>query len=178
MFGWLDAHSGAVQALASIAALGVTTVLAILTTRYVRLTKNIADSAVEQARILRDSVAGSQVRTRDSLRAHALRLLSCVKVLHDSTPNLDQLQGFTLITEPDVTRLEALAKDHGERLQPKSATVATALNHLLGWHDRAAKTNRFMGWNVTPTQVADYARARADAIRVLGEIAAAVSDDQ
>jgi|SRR5712664_722437 len=178
MLAWLDTHAAAVQALAAVATLAVTTTLAILTARYVRLTKSIADSAVEQAHILRDSVADSRAKTRDSLRAHSKRLLSCVRVLHDTTPNLEQLQGFALITEADVTRLEALAKDHGEGLQPKAATAATALKHLLGWHDRAAKTNRVMGWNVRTTDVADYARARADAIRELAAIAEAVPESE
>jgi len=37
MLSWLDAHSGAVQALASVATLAVTATLAFLTARYVRL---------------------------------------------------------------------------------------------------------------------------------------------
>lgn len=52
---WLNENAAAIQVLSGIAVLVVTGLLALLTSRYVRLTREIANSSLEQVKLIRES---------------------------------------------------------------------------------------------------------------------------
>ena len=68
---WLAENAPAIQALASVASLVVTVVLVILTAWYVRVTKQIADSSLQQVQHIKDAS-----RTLTSNAAQSLFALS------------------------------------------------------------------------------------------------------
>lgn len=175
MLTWLDAHAPAVQAFASIALLIASVVLAVLTARYVRLTKTIAESSVEEVRMLRESLVDARLRNRDSLRAHCQRLHASISVLHDTGPDHRQLHDYALVTERDIAHLESLANEHGAGAQAKASRAAIAIRFLLGWQARAAKTAPIIGLTPTPQDITDYVRARDDALTLLAAIAADIA---
>jgi hypothetical protein len=170
MLNWLDSHAGAVQALSSVVTLMLTATLAYLTARYVRLTQTIADSSLEQAKTLRESLLDARARNQESLNALARRLKKSLQVLAEPGPNFKQLHTFSLISPDDVTRLEVAAQEHGAGVQKMAADAATGLRYILGLNKRAADTSLIMGWAPTKQDVADYVRARSDTIGALSQI--------
>ena len=77
MLQWLNLNSGAIQALTSVLTLAVTAVLAIITWRYVRLTKDLTDVARAQLRGEREALAARRRELRTlaaMLRKHLLTI--------------------------------------------------------------------------------------------------------
>jgi hypothetical protein len=81
-----------VQAVSSVLALVVTSVLAVLTGRYVALTKQLAGAASEQAALLRQTADADKRRRREQLRASIDVLLDRVELLPPSASMFKQGQ--------------------------------------------------------------------------------------
>jgi hypothetical protein len=72
VWDWLNDNSGAMQAIASVASVAVTIVLVIITARYVRLTKGLAEAANDELR-----------RQNEASKARRRELASQIKFLRD-----------------------------------------------------------------------------------------------
>lgn len=142
MWRWLNANSSAIQALASLAVLLVTVQLARLTGRYVALTKSIADATLEQMRMIKTSADTELSRSRDSLKALAMRTRYSLQALDKTAPRHPQLAEFSYVAEVDVQNIEALAGEIGGSItQLQAARAAISVRSILGMRSRAAAVN-------------------------------------
>jgi hypothetical protein len=71
---WLRENAAVIQALSSGAGLVVTAVLAWLTWRYVRLTRDIASSSLEQVKYIREAGQAMLRQNATALESLALRI--------------------------------------------------------------------------------------------------------
>ena len=105
MLFWLNRNAPAVQAIASIASVCVTLMLAFVTYRYVQLTQSLAEAAHEQLRMQRHSVAseGAQLLTLIDLLAGSIA--KCPENQKDA----EAIRGIPLWKQSELTRLATLA---------------------------------------------------------------------
>jgi hypothetical protein len=119
--GWLDTHSGAIQALASIIAVLITAALALFTGQYVKLTRELVKlgESEGQARALRAQEQAAAI-TRE--RAEAIRALRAKTVLLSRLLDGFAPQGVvkdhsvrtaTVWSKPDLDDLARLGRDAG-----------------------------------------------------------------
>jgi hypothetical protein len=106
---WFAKNAASIQAIASIAGVIITAVLAGITWWYVRVTRDIAASSAEQVRQMRALALESQERSTRGIEALASRLRSTLAELKTDEPSLGQLMEFTKLTEADIVLLDALA---------------------------------------------------------------------
>ena len=71
---WFNENAAAIQALSSVAGLLVTGVLAWLTSRYVRLTRDIATSSLEQVKHIKEAAHVVLQQNAHALESLALRM--------------------------------------------------------------------------------------------------------
>lgn len=96
---WLNENAAAIQALSGLAVLVVTGLLAWLTSRYVRLTREIANSSLEQVRLIRESARVDLQHNASALKALALRLrVGLGQQLNPEAPNDRHLRAFAILT--------------------------------------------------------------------------------
>jgi hypothetical protein len=155
---WFDAHAGAVQAIASIATLIVTGVLAFLTAWYVRVTKQIADSSLEQLAHLKSESRSAQVQAARSLDALARRLRVPLAGL-TAAPSHRMLLDYALLNQRDVEDLEALARQVSDEAITYAGKAAVSLRRLLAIMDDARKFNKTQGWMPNERQTGDWGEA-------------------
>jgi hypothetical protein len=105
MLTWLNRNAPAVQAIASIASVCVTLMLAFVTYRYVQLTQSLAEAAHEQLRLQRHSAA-----------SEAAQLLTLVDLLSGSVAKCpvnerdgEKIRSIPLWKQSELTRLATLA---------------------------------------------------------------------
>jgi hypothetical protein len=163
MMEWLNSNAAAVQALAAVTTVILTAVLARLTHGYVRLTKNIADSASEQVEIARLQVAVSENLANASKEQRALNQQRVDEVKHQEETSiqegkreldrlaarlLTQLSGSSSEPELDfLNRLEAISaqvldsiRDAAEQArEPKVGNLESAIASLEGIADLQAR---------------------------------------
>lgn len=168
---WLNENAAAIQALSGLAVLVVTGLLALLTWRYVRLTREIANASLEQIRLIRESARVDLQHNASALKALALRLRSGLgEQLNPDAPSDKQLRGFAILTEREIVDLQILAG----RVNSQAITSASfAAAHLRVIHDmvqNVKRTNEGIGWNPDAAEKARWKKAIEGAHRALQEI--------
>ena len=143
---WFRDNAAAIQALSSMAGLLVAGILAALTWRYVRLSREIAASSLEQVKQIREASAIAQRNSARSLEALALRLRLALGDLNSDAPGHAELLKFASLTENDIAGLEALARHVGGEAIVFASEAAAALRVLLGVIARAKQANKLLGW--------------------------------
>ncbi len=153
---WLTANATAIQALASVATLFVTVVLAWFTRKYVLLTRDLAAAATNQAKLAErqaksaedqarlaatqyreqmDAAVGDRKATAAAFKAKAeslLRLLAGVAFSSEpDTPNDRSIRNAGIWTETDLTELRTLGRSVPEIDQKWVHTATEELGALL-----------------------------------------------
>jgi hypothetical protein len=156
MLSWLNENASAISAMSAIATLLVTSVLAILTARYVYLTGEIARTTSEQARLLQAATRRAEALTHTGLQMLAIRLRSALIDLEADAPPDSTIRAFSLFSAGDIDQLEALARGTSPEAQAQAMPVALALRWLFGLVQRVQATERGFGYRYTKKEVDEY----------------------
>jgi hypothetical protein len=156
---WLKNNSAAVQALASIATLIVTATLAILTARYVRLTKSIAGSAMEQVDHLKDASRTFTINAAKGLAALSARLRVPLEGLRPRGLSHRALREYSLLSDEDVRDLESLARQVSPDASRYAAKAAVSLKKLVALMARARAVSEGHGWAASTQELQDWNEA-------------------
>lgn len=147
VMNWFRDNAAAIQALSSVAGLLVAGILAILTWRYVRVTREIAPLSLEQVKHIREASAIAQRNSGRALQCLALRLRVGLGQLNSDVPRHSELLSFASLTESDISDLEALARHVGDQTIGFASEAAAALRVLNGVMLRAKQVSRTQGWS-------------------------------
>jgi len=170
---WLNQNASAVQALAAVATLIVTGALALLTGRYVRLTRRIADSALEQVEHSKLTSRTAQKQAARALDALSKRIRVPLSGLDRPAPRHDQLLDYSLLSQSDISDLEELARQVSEDAIRFAGKAAVSLRKIMGFIDEARHINRLTGWSPKAPQIKDWEVAVDAAPKMLLELEAA-----
>jgi hypothetical protein len=166
---WLDQHAGSIQAIASIVAVSITAVLAVVTWRYVRLTRTIADSSVEQVRYIKEAAQAGQRQNLLALQHLAFRMRVTLEAVSLTRPGI---LSYSQPTENDVADLDALARLSPNTPILKSArTAVMALRNILKIVAIAQESDRpGHAWTPAPKMESWWNDAKDVSLRSLHEI--------
>ena len=170
---WFKENAAAIQAFASIAALIVAIVLAWLTYRYVRLTRDIAASSLEQVRHIREATEIELEQHARALASLVLRIRTSFGGLNADVPRHTELRGYSQLTEREIADIEALARRVGGAVLDSASKAVASLRIMLGMIQRAKEINEALGWIPTPQEMQAWRRAMEEANRSLQEMEAA-----
>jgi hypothetical protein len=165
----LVAHALTIQVVSTTVACLATVVLAVLTGKYVRQTRTMAESAVQQVEIMRATLESARQRNGSALRATAQRLRTVLAGL-DGGPSFDQLRTFNQITDRDLADLEELAKEVGGTAPALAAETVRRVRPILEIRDDAAGYSVGYGWLPKQRQVDTYQASRAAADAALAKL--------
>lgn len=168
---WLNRNAAAIQALSGVATLIVTGVLAWLTWRYVRVTRDIASSSLEQVRQIREASRAILQQSASALGSLALRLRTDLgQRLNPTNPNHSQLRAFAQLTEQDIADLQTLARQVSTRTIKSASEAAAHLRVIYGMVQTAKGISEGMGWIPSPEDAGRWKTAVEGAHRALQEI--------
>jgi hypothetical protein len=167
---WFKDNAAVIQALSSVAGLVVTGVLAWLTWKYVRLTRDIASSSVEQVKHIREAGRAMLRQNATALESLALRIRTGLGQQVSATPNHRDLRAFALLGERDIADLQALARQVNGRAITSASDAAAHLRVILDMVQTAKGINEAMGWIPTATEAGRWKKAIEGAHRALQEI--------
>ena len=149
----------------------VTGVLACLTWRYVRLTRDIANSGLEQVRQIREAGRVALQQSARALGALALRLrVDLGQRLDPTKPNHGQLRAFAQVTEQDIADLQALARQVDSRAITSASEAAAHLLVIHGMVQAVKGIDEAMGWTPDAEETGRWKKAVEGAHRSLQEI--------
>jgi hypothetical protein len=167
---WLNENAPAIQALASVAALIVTGVLAGLTWRYVRLTREIARLSLEQVQHIREAARVALRQSANALSALALRLRAGLGQLDPAMPNHRALRAFDILTEQDIAEMQVLARNVNAIAITSASAAADHLRVIYAMVQTAKGINEAMGLNMSSEDARRWKKAVEGAHRALQEI--------
>lgn len=170
---WLKENAAAIQALSSVAALLVAAVLAWLTARYVRLTREIAASSLEQVKHIREAARLIQQQNAHALGTLALRIRVALGGLNSEIPKHKELRTFSLLTERDMADLQDLARQVNDRAIISASEAAGPLRVIHGMLQTAKDINEGTGWIPADQEAGSWKTAMETAHRKLQEVEAA-----
>lgn len=127
MLDWLTAYGSGLQALAAIADLAVAAALAVLTARYVRLTREIAESGVEQSKRFNASFLSMRRREALNLAALARRIRVPLAQLTLDGSIHEQLSRYPHLGDRDMGELMMSAVDVDREAMSVATKAADAL---------------------------------------------------
>ncbi|MBI3657350.1 MAG: hypothetical protein HY232_13105 [Acidobacteria bacterium] len=152
---WFKENSSAIQAFASIVGLVVTIILACLTYRYVRLTKKLVDSSLEQTNFIKESSRIVQKQNAQALKALALNLRTHLTFPLSHTA----LAAFNMLTEHEITNIESSARQVDNGAIPLAVEAVAALRVIYGMIQVAKSIPKNMGWMPTEQETKNWAAA-------------------
>jgi hypothetical protein len=170
MMEWLNRFAPAIQALSSVAGLLVAGVLVWLTTKYVRLTRDIATSSLDQVKHIREAGRVIQQQDARALGSLALRIRVALGGVNSEAPNHGELRAFTGLTEQDTADLQALARQVNDRAINSASEAVGRLRVILGVLQAVKDVNLGTGWIPTAQEITKWKRAMESAHRALQEI--------
>lgn len=168
---WLDEHSGAVQALATLATLAVTIVLALFTAKYVRLTGRLADAAERQLAAL----AADKEYRRRRLAILVATLVAYMNGLPKDRAHAEQIRRFPLWTDAELAELQALAAELEPRVMPRVTDIAEGMRYLSQEAKRIRQINEALGVDWNRFDWVEWEAAAAKANRGLGYVEGTLS---
>jgi hypothetical protein len=170
----LNSNAGAMQAVASFLSVAVTLVLVIITARYVRLTKGLAEAA---------NVEG--IRQNEASKARKRDLASQIKFLRDAVATLPNatnwshadalMRNSTGWENFDFGAFRRLAAEISDAASSGAASVETNMRWMADHVKAVKKTPLRMGydWNSFPQR--EWNNAMHDAPEALASILAELS---
>jgi hypothetical protein len=169
--GWFARNSAAIQAIASLLGIITTAVLVAITFWYVRVTRQIAESSVEQVRLIKAAAKATQQRNVKALGALAASIRNTLAGLEPDEPRYEQFVAFNQIAESDIAYFQVLASqvDSSAVLAAASAVVV-AIREIFGAIQRAKLLERKDQWFVSDVQLTRWKRAKEESDRRLHEI--------
>jgi hypothetical protein len=167
---WFKENAAAIQAFASVAALIVAIVLAWLTYRYVRLTRDIAASSLEQVKHIREATEVERQQNALALASLALRVRTGLGGLNADVPRHKELRAYSQLTEREISDLEVFARRMGGPMLDSASKAVASLRVMQGIIQRAKEINEFIGWVPTQQEMQAWRRAMEDAHRGLQEL--------
>lgn len=168
---WLNQNSAAVQAIAALISMGATIVLAVLTSKYVRLTKVIADTTAAQHRTLLESRDTGHLSALDAIAAHAARIRAQLDGLDASAPQEYQLRGRPLPSNRDAAELEKLAAAVGKATSVDVLRLQTSIRLIAQLANRIQASGSQQVYTFSPQEIGDYVHARAQAYEAASRLA-------
>lgn len=153
MLCFLNNNAAAVQALSAVASLIVTVFLAYFTHKYVGLTKAIADAASTQTQAVADARFALLHRKASALKALSRRIRLPLQHLNQSTIDLVELRGYSLLTSEDISELQNLAGEVSTEAVGLAAKAAISLRNLHGMITAANGSAAGSHWRFTSTDV-------------------------
>ena len=169
---WLRDNGAAIQAFASIGGLLITLVLAGLTAWYVRVTKTIATSALDQVKHLKETTRVAQQQAARSLEALSKRIRLPLVGLDPTAPKHRPLAEYGLLSQEDVTYLETLARDVNADAIRYAGKAAVSLRKILALMEQARQVNFGTGWIPSSDQIRDWREAMDAAPKMLTSLEA------
>ena len=142
---WLNQNSAAIQAVATVVSVLVTAALALITWRYVRLTRTLAEATQAQAEFLRQAV---KARKRE-----LLAVVKMLRILVGHLPEIrqhgEQMRGAATWDNNDLADLKRLASEFGTLAGQRAAVATSSLLWLKERLDEVKATNPGLGvnWN-------------------------------
>jgi hypothetical protein len=152
---WLNENSAAIQALA-------TTILAILTFLYVKLTRDIAKSTSDQLQHMKELVRVDQQQYASALAYFAFHLRVAIGKLPD-IPTREKLTGSFFLTESDITELRILARKVNGKAVGLAIQATISLRMIHGIMQRSKEES----WQPTEQEKKDWKTARENSERAL-----------
>jgi hypothetical protein len=152
---WLNDNGAAVQALASIATVLATLLLAALTARYVDLTKALAEAADRQHRLGVEQVTERQTQARRALTLRALFLYRKLKLLPDY-PNTVGLPRNALWMPDDEDKLEEAAHQIGSDEAERAARIRHELGRLREMYAALLELSSGQGTSLRPPTLGEW----------------------
>jgi len=119
---WLNANAGAIQAISSVFGIVVTTVLVIITARYVGLTKTLAEAANAQSK----ARSAELEARRQELKSMVSLLSSALESVPAASPRADtdrKMRNATSTDDFDFGRFRQLSAQQDPKLGEYAATV-------------------------------------------------------
>lgn len=149
--GWFAKNSAAIQAIASIAGVLISLILAGITYWYVRITREVAQSSSEQVRGMREAFDRQQQERREeqaqlarTLELLARRIRSNIEA---ATFSHAGLRALAQPTSAEVTDLEILSRQLGNKTVLSAGNRAVVgLRHALSLVDRVKPIHPSIGW--------------------------------
>jgi hypothetical protein len=165
---WFAKNAAAIQAIASVAGVGITAVLVSVTYWYVRVTRTIAQSSLEQVQEMKKAARASRNRNAQALADLAVRIRNGLAGLDPDLPRENQLRAFTQVNESDITRLEVFVSqvDYAPVLASEG-TAVVAIREILGTVEHAKNLHPGAGWVLPPERIERWRRAREESDRSL-----------
>jgi hypothetical protein len=148
---WFSQNAPAIQAIASIAGILISAVLAGITYSYVRITRELAQSSAEQVRQMREAFElqrqereASQAQLARTLQVLARRIRSSIEA---ATFSHAGLRALAQPTAAEVTDLETMSRGLGNKTILNAGNRAViGLRHALSLVDRVKPIHPAMGW--------------------------------
>ncbi len=163
---WLNENATAIQALSGIAVLLVTGVLALLTSRYVRLTRDIANSSLEQIRLIRESARVVLQQNASALKALAFHIrVGLGQAVSPDAPRHNELRAFDVLAERDIADLQTLAKNVNVVAITSARDAAAHLRVIYAMVQTAKAIPLEMGWIPTPADTTRWKKKELQAVR-------------
>lgn len=134
----LNNNSAAVQAVSSVVSTMVTGILAILTARYVNLTRDLLDAARHQAEAAKSQQAIAQLKTALKLRVLVARFLRCADSLPFQEKDLDKFPRSDIWTDQDIKEFEDAFLASGSEAAIKADDLVEPLRWILREHGKAS----------------------------------------
>jgi hypothetical protein len=128
-------------------------VLVWLTSRYVRLTHEIATSSLEQVKQIKEAARIVQQQNARAFEVLALRIRVGLGQLNWDAPEHKQLWAFSLLTERDIADAEALATQVGGTALNSANEAVASLRVVHGRLQTAKDINEGTGWIPTVERV-------------------------
>jgi|SRR5579884_867208 len=158
-----------IQAVAAIASLCVTIILAWLTGRYVRLTKKIADSNAEQVDMARDSAEEARLQNVASCKVFAGNLLNAIGNLSQLAPVFDELRRLK-IQPHDVAQLQLYARALGVDAIRQAGIAAAGLNRIGALAERISEIPESRGWTAQTREQQMWVGTVPETIAALADV--------
>jgi hypothetical protein len=164
---WFRENAALVQALSSVAALVVACVLVVLTAKYVRLTRQIAISSLQQVEHIREVWLGNKRKHARTLEALALRIRTALGRLDADAPRHAKLRQFDEMNEQDIADLRTHAMEVNDPAITSASEASGPLRVILGMVQKAKDISPGTGWVPNTQEIATWKQARCDAERAL-----------
>ncbi|MFC1791053.1 hypothetical protein ACFL0I_01125 [Gemmatimonadota bacterium] len=123
---WLNDNAAAIQALSSFVVVAATIVLVFITWRYVKLTKDLVDSASAQVKALERQYEGKRVQVLNLVRT----LRGHLKTLPEEVKAGEAIRSATLWEPGDVLLLQVVASEIDFEAGRYAALLGSPLSYL------------------------------------------------
>ncbi|MGH7560160.1 MAG: hypothetical protein ACRENB_03985 [Gemmatimonadales bacterium] len=154
-----QSEGSAVQAISGVIVAIATVVLAVLTGRYVKLTRAIAVAASAQTKALELAEGRRTLAASMALRALAVRVLAILNSLSPDTIHESEVRRFSGLAHGDIAELEHLARDVGPEAQSRVAVTAIGLLWVIGFVSRYQATDPGYGYSISAEELQAYRSA-------------------